>query len=46
MRRPKPDPQYCADCWEEDCFGCEVWDKAHGAEPEETDDDSAGNDGD
>ena len=45
MRRPTPDPQNCADCWEETCFGCEIWDKAHGVEPEETDDDSAEIDG-
>ena len=46
MRWPKPDPQYCADCWEEDCFGCEVRDKAHGAEAEEADDNGDGSEDD
>lgn len=38
MRRPKPDANNCADCWEENCSGCEIWNKAYG-EAEESDED-------
>lgn len=41
MKRPKPDANNCADCWEEECRGCEIYrNAAHfydGEYPDETD---------